>query len=143
MYDSDFQNYLSEETGIDLITIDDLFEKEVDAFDVAFELIENYGIDAKKLGKIWGDYLGFAYVDPNASIVHKEYIQRLGLGYIRKYNVLPLYKFGKAVTVATSDPNNPFIQDKLEKKLDELVSFVFCFPFDIEIYIQFKDCYKL
>ena len=139
MYDNDFQEYLSEKLNIDYLLINELFEKSgTDVFNVAFELIENYSVDEATLGKIWASYLGFAYVDPNSSIVNQEYIQKIGVDFIQEHNVLPLYKFGKAVTVTTSNPTNPFIQDKLEKNLGELVSFVFCFPFDIEIYVKFK-----
>lgn len=137
-YDLQFRRYLAENTDVDLNIIEQLFQKKADAFDVALLLIENHGVDAKKLGKIWGDYLGFAYVDPNTTIVNKDYVRKLGKDFILANKALPLYKFGKAVTVSTSDPQNPFIQDKLEKRLEEIVSFVFCFPFDIEIYIKFN-----
>lgn len=139
MYNSDFPLYLSDKTGIDLIQMEELFEKKKDPFDIALTLIEKYGVDEKDLGKIWGDYLGFAYVDPNSSIVNQEFIQKLGINFIKENKVIPLYKFGKAVTVSTPNPQNPFIQDKLEKRLDEIVSFVFCFPFDIEIYLQLNN----
>lgn len=137
MYDADFQNYLSEKTGIDLTIIESLFEKhKLDVFDVALELLEHHGISDTELGKIWGSYMGFAYVDPNSSIVKHDYIEKVGVDFILENKAMPLYKFGKAVTVTTSNPTNPYIQDKLEKRLNELVSFVFCFPFDIDIYIQ-------
>lgn len=136
MYNSDFPEYLSDKTGIDLLLIDDLYEKKTDIFDIATILINKYGVDRQKLGKIWGDYIGFAYVDPNSTMVKEEYINKLGIDFIMKNNVLPLYKFGRAVTVSTPKPDNPFLQDKLEKMLDEIVSLVFCFPFDIENYIK-------
>ena len=139
MYNSDFKDYLAEKIDIDFIILDELFEKKTDFFDIAYILIENHEIDSKNLGKIWGDYLGFAYVDPNTTIVNQEFINKMGVDFISSNKVLPLYKFGKAVTVCTSDPKNPFIQDKVEKKLGELVSFVFCFPFDIELYLQLNN----
>lgn len=139
MYNSEFQNYLSKKTNIELSVIKRLFEKETDVFKIALILTEKYDVDEKFLGKIWGDYLGFAYVNPNSSIVNKEYARMLGEDFIKENSVLPLYKFGKAITVVTSDPQNPYIQDKIEKKLSEIVSFVFCFPFDIEIYLGFNN----
>lgn len=139
MYSSDFQAYLSDKTGIDFIIIDELFEKEVDPFKVAYILVEKYAVDEEKLGKIWGDYLGFAYVDPNKCIVNKEYLEKIGVDFVTKYKAMPLYKFGKAVTVSTPNPQNPYIQDRMEKELKEIVSFVFCFPFDIDIYLQLNN----
>lgn len=139
MYDSDFKEYLSDNTGVDFTTINELFRRMPYVFDIASTLINLYGIERERLGKIWGDYLGFAYVDPNATLVKTEYVSKLGLDFIRKNKVMPLYKFGRAVTVATSDPTNPFMQDKLEKMLDEIVSLVFCFPFDVETYLAKGD----
>jgi len=137
MYDSDFQSYLSKKTNIDLAIIKDLFDKhKTDVFDIAMDLLEHHGINDAELGKIWGSYLGFAYVDPNSSIINQEYIDKVGVDFILDNKVMPLYKFGKAVTVTTPNPKNPYIQDKLEKKLGELVSLVFCFPFDIDICVQ-------
>lgn len=139
MYNLEFKDYLADKTGIDFVVIDELFNIYADVFDVAYSLIENHGVDSKKMGKIWGDYLGFAYVDPSSSIVNKEYINKIGINFIKTNSVLPLYKFGKAVTVSTSDPSNPYILDKVEKRLGELVSFVFCFPFDIDTYLSLNN----
>lgn len=140
MYNTDFQIYLAEKINISIDVITELFSKySNDVFKAAFVLIEKYGVDEKELGKIWGSYLGYAYVDPNKSIVKPEYIQKVGVQYILENKAIPLYKFGKAVTVSTSNPTNPYLQDKMEKKLDEIVSFVFCFPFDIEIYLQMNN----
>ena len=143
MCDLDFQIYLSEKTNIDINRITELFEKNPNnVFKVALTLIDYYGIEEGELGKIWGGYLGFAYVDPSKSIVNKEYIEKLGVDFILENKILPLYKLGKAVTVTTSNPTNPFIQDKIEKKLNELVSLVFCFPFDIELYVKMNNLKK-
>jgi type IV pilus assembly protein PilB len=139
MYNSDFKIYLSDQTELDFELISELFEKNENVFDVAFKLIEDYGIDTKFLGKIWGDYIGFAYVDPNSTIINQEYLQKVGIDFIKENNAIPMYKFGKAITVSTSNPQNPYIQDMLEKKLGEIVSFVFCFPFDIEIYLKLNN----
>lgn len=137
MYDSKFQNYLSKKLDIDLEIIQNVFENRTDdAFESAKFLINDYNVDKNELGKIWGDYLGFAYVDPESSIVNAEFIDKVGIKFILNNKVLPLYKFGKAVTVLTPNPTNPFLQDKIEKKLEEVTSLVFCFPFDIENYLS-------
>lgn len=138
MYKSDFKDYLSEQTGVSSAIINELFNKHYKIFDVASALIENHRVDSKKLGKIWGDYLGFAYVDPNTSIANQEYVDKIGISFIDINKALPLYKFGKAVTVCTSDPTNVDLKNKIQTRLGELVSFVFCFPFDIKNYLQSK-----
>lgn len=140
MYNSEFRNYLSEQLNIAPEVIRELFQDANDnEFKVAWYLINDYKVDKSELGKVWGNYLGFAYVDPSTSIVNPEYISRLGAKFITENKALPLYKFGRAVTVSSSNPDNPFLQGNLEKKLGEIVSLVFCFPFDIESYIQMNN----
>lgn len=135
MYDTDFLSYLSDNLDIDYETIAKV-PRTVDIFNLAKVLIQIHKIEKARLGKIWGSYLGFAYVDPNMSIVNQDYIQKAGIPFILENKAMPLYKFGRAVTVSTSNPKNPFLQDKIEKKLDEIVSLVFCFPFDIDVYLK-------
>lgn len=142
MYDSDFRELLAKKTGVYIGIINDLFKENFNVFDAAQILIEKYHVDKEKLGRIWGDYLGFAYVDPNKSIVNQDYIDKLGLTFIEMNKVLPLYKLGKAVTLCTSNPTNTSIMEHTQKKLGELVSLVFCFPFDIKNYLREKKLIK-
>lgn len=136
MYNEKFQIYLSEKTKIDFKIIKSLFIKYAeDIFNVVLVLNSDYGISKAELGKLWGSYIGYAYVDPNSSIANPEFLEKAGVKFILETQALPLYKFGKAVTVTTSDPLNPFLQAKMEKRLEEIVSLVFCFPFDIENYL--------
>lgn len=139
MYKSDFKNYLATRTGVSITVLDELFSKYFNVFDVALILIEKYNVDKVELGRIWGDYLGFAYVDPNDSIVNQEYIEKIGISFIQINKILPLYKLGKAVTLCTSNPSNESVVMYTQKKLGELVSLVFCFPFDIKTYLQAKN----
>jgi hypothetical protein len=132
---SDFEDYLIERTDLEPAVISEIFKNNSDTNRIAKILIDRYGIKKEILGRIWGDYLGFAYVEPNNSIVKKVLIEKLGEDFILENKVLPLYKFGRAVTVCASDPKNPYLQDKIEKALGEIVSLVFCFPSDIEEYI--------
>lgn len=137
MYDSNFKSYLARNTGVNIRIINELFNKvPFKIFDVATELIETYGVDKEKLGRLWGDYLGYAYVDPNKSIVNQDYIKKIGISFIETNKILPLYKLGKAVTLCTSHPDNKSVVEHTQRKLGELVSLVFCFPLDIKAYLQ-------
>lgn len=137
MYDTKFKEYLARNTNVDIIILNELFNKvPFNVFNVAFELIEKYHVDKEQLGRLWGDYLGYAYVDPNKSIVNQEYIKKIGISFIEINKILPLYKLGKAVTLCTSHPENKSIIDHTQRRLGELVSLVFCFPFDIKTYLQ-------
>lgn len=136
MYGPDFKNYLASNTGVNPKILDELFHKKpFNIFDVALALVENHGVNKEKLGRLWGDYLGFAYVDPNRSIVNQEYIKKIGISFIEMNKILPLYKLGKAVTLCTPSPANSSIIEHTQRKLGELVSLVFCFPFDIKNYL--------
>lgn len=136
MSSSNFEDFLSEKTELDPEVIAELFKNYQDKFRVAKVLIDRYGLQKEALGRLYGDFIGFAYVEPTKSIIKKAYIDQLGKKFLSDNNVLPLYKFGKAITVCASDPKNPYLQDKLEKILGEIVSFVFCFPSDIEDYLN-------
>jgi len=136
MYKSDFNEYLSRQIGVDSVVIAQLIEQKFNIFDVAQILIDRYEVDKEKLGRAWGDYIGYAYVDPNKSIVNKEYIDKIGISFIKMNKILPLYKLGKAVTFCTCYPNNQTIEMHIQKKLGELASLVFCFPFDIKEYLE-------
>lgn len=136
MHNQNLETYLCQKINLDTEIIKSLFAKNKEnEFEIALILNSEYGIAKAELGKIWGSYFGLAYVDPNTSIINDEYIKKTGVDFIIKNKALPLYKFGKAVTVTTSDPTNPYLQDKLERRLEEIVSLVFCFPFDIENYL--------
>lgn len=136
MYNSDFKVYLANKTGVSIAILNELFKKHFNIFDIASILIQKYSVDKEQLGRIWGDYLGFAYVDPNKSIVDQEYIKKIGINFIEMNKILPLYKLGKAVTLCTSNPSNSSVVTHTQRKLGELVSLVFCFPFDIKEYLQ-------
>jgi len=56
--------------------------------------------------------------------------------------VLPLYKLGKAVTFCASNPTNSSVMEHTQRKLGELVSIVFCFPFDIKMYLKNNNFIK-
>ncbi len=137
MFSNKFRKYLSEKTGIDELILDELYYDSSDIFNIAMNLIEKYNIDRTELGRLWGDFLGYAYVDPNTTIINMDLVKKLGKEFIVKNKVIPLYKFGKAVTVCTSEPDNIYMQDVIEKKLGEIVSLVFCFPFDVD-WVLFK-----
>lgn len=133
--DKKFVKYLAEQTGIPEVKIQDLVNQGFDDFQIAAILIGKHHVKKEDLGRSWGAYIGYTYVDPLDSMTNIEYIKKAGLDFILARKSLPLYKLGKAVTVAMTDPQNPFLQGKVEDKLGEVISAVFCFPFDIENYI--------
>src|SRR5574344_1887204 len=79
----DFKNYIASKTELDSEVIDELFKNYDDEFQIARILEDRYGFKKDFLGKIWGDYLGFAYVEPRNSIVNKSYLKEVGKGFLR------------------------------------------------------------
>ena len=69
-------------------------------------------------------------------IFDPQYMKSIPKEYLKMQVVLPLYKFGPAITVATARPTNPYLQNNIEKQLHSVISLVFSFPSDIINYIE-------
>jgi type IV pilus assembly protein PilB len=93
------------------------------------------------LGRLWGDSLGYAYVDLVKTFFQQEAVSLIPREYAVKYNVIPIYKFGNAVTVATSKPQNSDLIKSLSMVAKIDISPVFSFPGDIEdaVKIQYQS----
>ncbi len=131
----EFLNYLQKRLNFEPFVLRDLV-KDHSIFETAEILVKNYNVDKDKLGQIFAGYLGFAYVDINNVIFDPQFMKSIPKDYLKMQVVLPLYKFGPAITVATARPNNPFLQNNIEKQLHSVISLVFSFPQDIINYIE-------
>lgn len=104
--------------------------------------LRNGGVAPKNfLGRLWGDSINFAYVDLLKTIFQHEAVKMLPMEYALKYNVIPVYKLGSALTVATSEPQNDDLIKKISMASGVDVSPVFSFPEDIEdaVKIQYQS----
>ncbi|MCW7753023.1 GspE/PulE family protein [Desulfobotulus sp. H1] len=88
------------------------------------------------LGKLWGDAIGYAYVDLVKSIFQPDAIAMIKRDLAMQKQVVPLYHLGNALTVATADPQNIAVLDMVAKVAGVPVSPVFAFLEDIEDAIQ-------
>lgn len=131
----EFLNYLQKKLDLEPFLLRDLM-KEHSIFEVVDILVSNYNIDKEKIGQIFGGYIGYAYVDINNVIFDPQYMKSIPKEYLKMQVVLPLYKFGPAITVATARPTNPYLQNNIEKQLHSVISLVFSFPSDIINYIE-------
>ncbi|MGM0417639.1 MAG: GspE/PulE family protein [Thermodesulfobacteriota bacterium] len=93
------------------------------------------------LGRLWGDSIGCAYVDLVKTFFQQEAVALIPREYALKYNVIPIYKLGNAVTVATSSPQDSDLIKALSMVANMDVSPVFSFPGDIEdaVKIQYQS----
>ena len=104
--------------------------------------LKNGGVAPKNfLGRLWGDSIDFAYVDLLRTIFQSEALKMLPMEYAVKYNVIPVYKLGSALTIATSSPHDSDLVKKLSMVAGVDVSPVFSFPEDIEdaVKIQYQS----
>ena len=133
----EFANYLSKKLGLDPAILKKMLKRQT-IFEVVEILISKHHIEKEKIGRIFSEYIGYTYVDVNDVIFDPQYMKLISKEYLKSKSVLPLFKFGTAITVATSNPTNPYLQNNIEKQLNSIISLVFSFPSDIIEYIDKK-----
>lgn len=109
-----------------------------DAFAILMHLLRLHPHRRTDLGRLWGDSIGVAYVDPAKSLFQAAIVQLLPEDFARRHHIILLYKFGEAVTAATADPVNRFIVEEASKLAGTSISPVFSFPDDIEAAIEIE-----
>lgn len=102
------------------------------ALSALIHLVQVGNLDKNDLCRLWGDSVGFAYVDLEKTLFDPDILQYVHEEFARDHNVIPIYKLGNSITVAASDPSNTFIMKELGKLTGCSVSPVFSFPRDIE-----------
>jgi type IV pilus assembly protein PilB len=88
------------------------------------------------VGKLWGDHIGVAFVDPSKTILREEVCQRLPAAFAREHHVLPLYELAGAVTVATPTPLDRTLIAGIESRMNAFVSPVFAFADQVDAAIE-------
>ncbi|WP_022851826.1 GspE/PulE family protein [Limisalsivibrio acetivorans] len=108
-------------------------------------LIEGGAASRELMAKLWGDSLDKAYIELGRTMMQEELLDYLPSDFARKNYLLPLYKFGDVITVATSDPENQMAMQKLEEIYGCKISTVFALPEDLEdtLEITFQDTSKV
>lgn len=77
------------------------------------------------LCKLWGDSIGFSYLDLNKTLFQKDALQLVPRSFARDNFIIPIYKVGNVVTIATSDPTNSLLLKKIELTAKSDISPVF------------------
>ncbi len=80
------------------------------------------------IGKLWGDSMQMAYVDPTRSIIQYALLDKLPRDFAGQHRLIPLYALNEVVTVAMADPLDQTVLDRLEGYLGAIPSTVFAFP---------------
>ena len=111
------------------------------AIEILTDLIEKMPSKKTMLCKLWGDSLGFAYVDLEKTMYHKEAIDALSRPYNLDNFMIPVYKLGEVLTVAMYNPADDKLVKKTEMASKCRVSPVFAPPTDIidAIEVQYQN----
>jgi type IV pilus assembly protein PilB len=99
-----------------------------DTFSLLIHLVQRFPNQRDELGKLWGNSLHVAYVDPGKTFVQFDLCQKLPEALAKNRKIFPLYEFGGVVTLAMATPTDRLIIDQAEGHLDMFVSPVFSFP---------------
>ena len=82
--------------------------------------------------RIWGDYLGIAYVDVLSSSITVQAVKQIPLEIARKARAIGLYVIDGVLTVAMATPEDTKLVRRLEQIAKMPVSAVFCLPCEID-----------
>src|SRR5437867_9887991 len=109
-----------------------------DAIEFA-QLVVQYGyVDRDTAGEIIAAEMGRTYVNLGTTLFQDEILIKVPVEFAKANGVMPLYKFGEAITVAMADPCDAKILGALELFLAGPVSPVFSFPDEIESAVLVK-----
>ena len=89
-----------------------------------------------ELGKLWGDALGVAYVDPTRTLIQYDLINRLPAKFAMEKMVLPLYELEGAITLVTPTPRDKELISQAESHFNTFVSPLFAFPDQIQAMLE-------
>ena len=102
-------------------------------------------IDERYLSKddacrYWADVLNVAYVDPFASVITDEAIQKIPVEVAKKAKVIGLYVLNNVLTVATPTPTDIVLVRRVSQIVQMPISAVFALPREIEDAIAVHYC---
>ena len=80
---------------------------------------------------LWANSIGIAYVDPLASIISDEALQKIPAEIATKTRSIPLYMLAGVVTVAMAEPNDADLVRRISHIVEGHVSPVFSLPCEI------------
>lgn len=93
------------------------------------------------LGRLWGDSIGFSYVDMDKTLFQPQAVEKLPENMARKLKIIPIYQIGDVVTIAAASPEDAGTIRMVGDLIRAQVSPVFSFAEDIldAIEIQYKS----
>ncbi len=98
-----------------------------DDFGILDYLCKERRISAEAVGKMWADTLGIAFLDLDRTVIQNDVVNLLPEDFARQHEVLAVYEFAGAVTVAATRPN-PTLASQIEKVIKRHTEIVFALP---------------
>ena len=111
-------------------------ESDNDAMFFAQKIIESGYLSRDDIGPILGNTMNIAYLNLETTLFHDDLIDLLPKDLALKYNAIPVYKIGPAITVAFSNPIDVEKVNMIQTLLGSPVESVFSFPEEITSAIQ-------
>ncbi len=97
-------------------------------FAILLHLAERLPKQKSLLGRLWGDSIGVAYVDPFQTAIQYETLALISETFLEIHPVMPLYELFGVLTVATYNPTDTALLREIENFTDNFVSPMFAFP---------------
>jgi len=137
---SQFIKLLVQESILNQKDADNLCKKyNHQAFRILTHLLEGGVVKKDILGKLWGDSIGFSYVNLEKTLFQANAVKLLPQDFARKNKII--YEIQNVVTVAIFDPSNTNILSQAKYLMKHEVSPVFAFEEEIidSIDIQYQS----
>jgi len=117
-----------------------------DAFSVLMHSVRRGLAKRTELGMLWGDSIGFPYIDLGKTLFQNEVVEILPEKFARKNKIIFVFQFGDAISAATSNPADSIVLKEAEMVAGRPISPVFSFPEEIkdaiEIHYRSNDSVK-
>ena len=138
---SDFASLVRSRPGFDFgPKLGVLSEKHENPLDLLQALIDQKLLLKEDACRIWGDFIGIAYVDVLASGITDEAVKLIPIEIARKVRAIGIYVIDGVLTVAMATPEDAGLVQSLGRITGIPVSAVFCLPCEIDdaISIQYS-----
>jgi type IV pilus assembly protein PilB len=117
----DYDRLRSAHNGDDWVVLDQLHRDEIASKD--------------RLGKMWGDSLGVAYLNLDRTLIQEQVVRQLPEAFAREHKVLLVYEFFGTITAAMSKPDLVLCK-RIEAMVNTKVEPVFTLPAELQAAID-------
>jgi len=130
---SNFSDLVLAHPGFDSrAKLETLAAKHADQLELLQEVIDQKLLLKEDACRIWGDYIGIAYVDVLASGITVEAVKLIPREIAQKARAIGLYLIDGVLTVAMATPEDAKLVRRLEQIAGNPISPVFCLPCEID-----------